>query len=210
MGVADTSPFPDSPSLTLALAPRVGVPPAGQRKHATLIGGGRAVVRTRAGSTSPRSPTSTSSSSAVRAPPNSWLPFAGAQGPGLTQTRVAGATFLTFHFMISDLVTFRRAARPGPPSPPSPRPVAELPIMPSVSNHFCIKIQTATRPPRPYNPKHPISSGATPSARFPSPPPRAGWRVQQGRRRRWGGGGHTQHDDLPLLLPFTFDEDGGN
>lgn len=189
MGVADTSPFPDSPSLTLALAPRVGVPPAGQRKHATLIGGGRAVVRTRAGSTSPRSPTS--SSSAVRAPPNSWLPFAGAQGPGLTQTRVAGATFLTFHFMISDLVTFRRAARPGPAFGPLPPAGGRAAYNARRVKSFLHQNTDSYPPPRPYNPKHPISSGATPSARFPSPPPRAGWRwrVQQGGRRRWGGGG---------------------
>lgn len=60
--------------------------------------------------------------------------------------------------------------------------------MPSVSNHFCIKIQTATLPPPqyPYNPQHPISRGATPSAPFPGPPPRAGWRrwLQQGGRGR--------------------------
>lgn len=147
------------------------------------------MVRTRAGSTSPQSPTS--SSSAVRAPPNSWLPFAGAQGPGLTQTRVAGATFLTFHFMISDLVTFRRAARPGPPSPPSLRPVAELPIMPSVSNHFCIKIQTATRPPPVPTIPNILSLVGLPPPPLPHPSAQGRVAGAAGRAEAVGGGAYT-------------------
>lgn len=69
--------------------------------------------------------------------------------------------------MGSDLVTFRRGARPG-----LARLcllhwlVVEQPIMSSVSNHFCIKIHTTT--PLTPHPKHPISSQATSSAPFPS------------------------------------------
>lgn len=55
---------------------------------------------------------------------------------------VAGAAFLTFRFSRSDLVTFGRKASVVPP-PPSP-PTAERAIMPSMSNHFSIKMQTST------------------------------------------------------------------
>lgn len=91
--------------------------------------------------------------------------------------------------MRSDLVTFRRELGLAWLHL-LPRPMVELPIMPSVSKHFWIKIQT-TIPLIPY-PKHPISSQATTSAPFPSPLPRAGWQ---------GWWGHRQHADECCCCP---------
>lgn len=75
---------------------------------------------------------------------------------------------------------------------PLPPPIAKLAIMPSVSNHFSIKIQTASSlssllllSPSPNIP-HSLALSLFPI----SPPPRAGGRIQP--------------DDLELPLPFKF------
>lgn len=79
---------------------------------------------------------------------------------------------------------------------PLPPPIAKLPIMPSVSNHFCIKIQTASS----------LTSllHLSPSPNIPLSLALSLFPLCHGR------GGCTQHDDRELLLPFKFNQDGGN
>lgn len=118
MGVVNTLLYSDSPHSYLALG--VGsLPLSSINMHLHLGKGGPwSGPGGGGGSPFPSSTMPTLSYPAFCATPNSWLPFAGKQGPWHTWTWVAGATLLTFHFMKSDLVTFWRGAWPGPASPP--------------------------------------------------------------------------------------------
>lgn len=127
-----------------ALAHSVG-PVAVQQRHVTLGGWG-------AGTLPPASLTIlVHTSLADRADPlvfyptplNSWFALCRRARVEPALAGVAGATFLTFHFMRLALVTFGSNAWMGCLSLP---PLAKLAIMPGVSNHFSVKIPTVLPP----------------------------------------------------------------